>query len=293
VAAAYLAARSASSPDLGLATAAHLEGADTDTLASMTGALLGAALGTEWLGVYGRTVQDRALLVNLAEGLLAAPEKVQMKTPTHEQAHRVRTVFTEQISDMVGGPHLLRLPDRRRAQVSPAAADNAGQWLVALTEDGQTLHLRRPNSRQIPLFDVQSSLDLGRVEPPRPPVTGAHGGTQLQGAFLPVADADHVRRTLMDFFGLQPDHYGPSWASYGQLVLAQDRKALASSASPVAHLHISVADPRKTRQLLTGRGLMVTGDEDTDAFRVQIDPFLNVVFASAGDRRTPRWNSGF
>ncbi|MCG6497358.1 ADP-ribosylglycohydrolase family protein [Kitasatospora sp. A2-31] len=293
VAAAYLAARSASSPDRGLATAAHLEGADTDTLASMTGALLGAALGTEWLGGYGRSVQDRTLLINLAEGLLTGPEKARMKTPTYEQAHRARTVFTEQISDVVGGPHVLQLPDRRNAQVSPATGDNASRWLEAVTQDGQTLYLRRPDSRQIPLFDVEPSPAATRVEQPRPRAPKPSSGALLQGAYLPVADAEHVRRTLKDFFGLDPDHYGPTWVSYGQLVLAQDREASATPAQPVAQLHVSVTDPHKTRQLLAGRDLMVMGDEDTGTFRIQIDPLLSVVFAAAGDRRVPRWDSGF
>ncbi|MFE3108192.1 ADP-ribosylglycohydrolase family protein [Kitasatospora indigofera] len=293
VAAAYLAARSASSPDLGLATAAHLEGADTDTLASMTGSLLGAALGTEWLGVYGRAVQDRALLINLAEGLLAQPKNARIKIPTHEQSQRARTVFTEQISGLVGSSHLLQLPDRRNAQVSPAAGDNAGRWLVAVTQDGQTLHLRWPDSRQIPLFDVESSPPPIQVEPPRLPAPEQHSGAQLQGAYLPVADAENVRRTLADFFGLYPDHHGPTWASYGQLVLAQNREAVGTPSQPVAQLHVSVADPHKTRQLLLGRALVVVSDEDTGAFRVKIDPSLSVVFAAAGDRRAPRRSSGF
>ncbi|WP_051970110.1 ADP-ribosylglycohydrolase family protein [Kitasatospora azatica] len=293
VAAAYLAARSASSPDLGLATAARLDGADTDTLASMTGALLGAALGTEWLGIYGRTVQDRALLINLAEDLLAVPEKARMQAPTHEQAHRARTAFTEQISGVVAVPRVLQLPDRRSAQVSPAVGDSASQWLVAVTKDGQTLRLRRPDSRQIPLFDVESSPAPVRVEPSRPPARVPHIGAQLQGAYLPIADIEHVRRTLTDLFGLHPDHYGPTWVSYGQLVLAQDREYVAAPAQPVTELRISVADPHKTRQLLATQDMMVMSDENAGTFRVQIDPFLSVVFTAVSDRRAPRWGSGF
>lgn len=292
VAAAYLATRSASSPDLALATAARLDGADTDTLASMTGALLGAALGTEWLGAMGRTVQDRALLVDLAEGLIAAPEKARMQAPTHEQALGARTVFAEQLSRAAGVPRTLRLPDRRNAHVSPAPEDEAERWLVAVTEDGQTLHLRRPENRQAALFDVASSPGLARVEPSRPPVRTPQTAAQLQGAYVQVADSEQVRRVLSFFFGLSPDRYGPTWASYGQLVLTQDRTATPAPPEPLAQLRVAVPDLHQTRQLLASHDVNVTVEEETGTFRVQIDPYLTVVFAAAGDRRAPRWDFG-
>lgn len=287
VAAAYLAARSASSPDLGLVTAARLDNADTDTLASMTGSLLGAALGTEWLGVYGRTVQDRALLVDLAEGLLASPEKARIQPPSHEQAGQARTAFAKRISDAAGISRVLQLPDRRSAQVGPVTrGEAADHWLVASVEDGQTLYLRRPESQQATLFDVASDPT------PQPPPHTSQAKAQLHGAYLKVADIGQVRHALAYFFGLSPDRYGPMWASYGSLVLAQDRAATIAPSGPLAQLRVAVADPLRTRQSLTGQGLNVTSNESADTFRVQLDPYLTVVFAAANDRRAPRWDSG-
>ena len=288
VAAAYLATRSASSPDLALATAARLDGADTDTLASMTGALLGAALGTEWLGVYGRTVQDRSLLVNLAENLIAAPEKARQKSPTHEQASKARILFAEQLSRTAGIPRTLRLPDLRSAHVSPASGSAAKQWLVASTDDGQTLYLRRPDTPQPALFDVASPQKLIQAEQPRTPQPTA----QLQGAYLQVDDIDQVRRVLSFFFGLTPDRHGPTWASYGQLVLTQERPTAPAPTRPCAQLRIVVPDLHQTQQLLASHDMNVTGGEKTSAFRIQADPYLTVVFAAAGDRRAPRWEPG-
>ncbi|WP_262414257.1 ADP-ribosylglycohydrolase family protein [Actinacidiphila acidipaludis] len=292
VAAAYLAARSASSPDLGLVTAARLDNADTDTLASMTGSLLGAALGTEWLGSYGRTIQDRALLVDLAEGLLSSPETTRMQPPTHEQAARARAVFAKRISDAAGIPLVLQLPDRRSARLEPVThKEVADHWLVAVVEDGQTLYLRRPETPQSALFDVDSTPHPVAGEPIRRHARAVKAGAQLQGAYLKVADTDHVRDALQYFFSLSPDRYGPTWASYGNLVLAQDRTTTTAPTGPLTQLRIAVADPLGTRQLLTDNGLKVTGDEDTGTFRVQIDPYLTIVFATDGDRRAPRWDA--
>ena len=49
--------------------AAFAYGADTDTIASMTGGLLGAVVGLEWLGDYAVQVQDAQYLRMLGERL--------------------------------------------------------------------------------------------------------------------------------------------------------------------------------------------------------------------------------
>ncbi|MFG1766927.1 ADP-ribosylglycohydrolase family protein [Micromonospora parva] len=66
-AAIYLASRFAARPQGGLLTAAFLRKADTDTLASMTAAILGALQGVDWLGDLAPTIQDAAYLTKIAE----------------------------------------------------------------------------------------------------------------------------------------------------------------------------------------------------------------------------------
>ena len=65
-AAAYLAARHAAQPAQGVLRAAFEEGADTDTLAAVTGGLLGCLAGDEWLPAPWRDVQDAAYIRCLA-----------------------------------------------------------------------------------------------------------------------------------------------------------------------------------------------------------------------------------
>jgi len=66
VAAIYLASKYASSPRLALTEAAYLKNADTDTLASMVGGLLGILHGTKFLSVAWLDVQDYKFLKELA-----------------------------------------------------------------------------------------------------------------------------------------------------------------------------------------------------------------------------------
>ncbi len=68
VASAYLFSRHASDPRQGLLSAAFARGADSDTLAAMTGALLGALHGEDWLGPLGTSVLDASLLHSVAQG---------------------------------------------------------------------------------------------------------------------------------------------------------------------------------------------------------------------------------
>lgn len=70
-AAIYLAARFAARPENGLIAAAFLPKADTDTLASMTGALLGATHSTGWLGELDTQVQDGPYLRHVAHAVAA------------------------------------------------------------------------------------------------------------------------------------------------------------------------------------------------------------------------------
>jgi len=65
VASIYLASKYASSPQLGVVEAAYLKNADTDTLASMVGGLLGMLHGTEFISGSWMDVQDYEFLKQL------------------------------------------------------------------------------------------------------------------------------------------------------------------------------------------------------------------------------------
>lgn len=71
----YLASRHAADPRQGLLRAAFARRADTDTLAAMTGALLGAVHGPDWLGPAADKVMDAKLLQRTAETLSHPDER--------------------------------------------------------------------------------------------------------------------------------------------------------------------------------------------------------------------------
>ena len=67
----FLASRYAADPLHGLIEAAFAYGADTDTIASMTGGILGAVAGIEWLGNHVEHIQDAQFLKVLGEWLVS------------------------------------------------------------------------------------------------------------------------------------------------------------------------------------------------------------------------------
>ena len=69
----YLVSKFAVDRELPLAECIALKNADTDTLASMVGGLLGAIYGTEWIRDEWKTIQDYQYIVQVAEQLGEKP----------------------------------------------------------------------------------------------------------------------------------------------------------------------------------------------------------------------------
>ncbi|MHB8066200.1 MAG: ADP-ribosylglycohydrolase family protein, partial [Ruminiclostridium sp.] len=94
LAAIYLASRYANNPSLGIKVPAFSFGADTDTIASITGGLLGMLSGTNWIPTEWKAVQDYDCLIQMTELLLADNKKEATKEEVAEakaQDNRWRT----------------------------------------------------------------------------------------------------------------------------------------------------------------------------------------------------------
>jgi ADP-ribosylglycohydrolase len=142
-AAIYLASRFAARPEGGLLTAAFLRKADTDTLASLTAAILGALHGTQWLGSLGLDVQDAEYIAELADRTAA-----RVTDPPPWPTRRPHTLRSE-LHDTVVSRRSLHgeFPDGRLYRIDD----------VALLEDGRTLRARlRLGDSQTALVDLRT-----------------------------------------------------------------------------------------------------------------------------------------
>ncbi len=111
--AAYLVGRHAARPRQGVLRAAFERGADTDTLAAVTGGLLGCLAGDEWLPAPWRDVQDAAYTRCLAGPVARGPsgaEQQPVETPVAPQSI---------LTDLAGnGDHEIALRESTRVQAT-------------------------------------------------------------------------------------------------------------------------------------------------------------------------------
>lgn len=147
-AAIFLASRHAAEPIRGVAHAALAEGADTDTLASMVGGLLGAAVGLEWTRDFTRDLQDAGAIRHFADAIHTLGDGGVSDAP-------LTPVTKASLAAFLGGlrgihePVTVTLPNgmTARAQkwdgvISKSRSLLASAWKLEL-KDGQTLYVKK------------------------------------------------------------------------------------------------------------------------------------------------------
>lgn len=146
-AAIYLAARHAAQPVQGVLRAAFALGSDTDTLAAMTGGLVGALGGSDWLPPEWGAVQDLQYLRRIANKVAAraTPEGTPPALPP-VTAKALDNILESLIGghqgDLeFGGARQARVVDLYRPTPSTASINVVG-WRLA-TSDGQTLYVTK------------------------------------------------------------------------------------------------------------------------------------------------------
>ena len=222
----FLASRYASRPTQGLVAAAFASGADCDTLAAMTGALLGAVNGPDWLGRAAEVLQDHGYLVHMTDALLAktAPAVVQ---PTASMA-----TFWRELAGITVGTRL-DLPDGRIGTVRdivehPTRTRNRIRTWIVDASDGQTVFLKkitRPHEqRERPTEQAQQPL------------------VDRQGhrAIVAVEAADIERSVVFyrDVMGLEIRKRRHDYVQFGGFALVPSI-ATSRAANPVSQLRLS------------------------------------------------------
>lgn len=147
-AAIYLASRFAARPQGGLLSAAFLRKADTDTLASLTAAILGALHDTHWLGNLAVDVQDADYIAGLADRSAA-----HVTDPPPWPTRRPRTLRRELRDTLLARRDTHgEFPDGRQYRLDD----------VAVLHDGRVLRARlRLDDGQTALVDLQVDLAAG------------------------------------------------------------------------------------------------------------------------------------
>ena len=161
-AAAYLVARHAAQPVQAILRAAFEQGADTDTLAAMTGGLMGCLAGVEWLPSPWLEVQDSEYLRNIAGQISLGPDGASQHPV--EPLGNPQAIFSELARNgdrevVLGG--LKRVRATSLPVPKPIAQSIAVQAWRLNTSDGQTMYVTKVNR-------LRDDRMIHTLEPTRP-----------------------------------------------------------------------------------------------------------------------------
>jgi ADP-ribosylglycohydrolase len=196
----FLAGRSGTRPLSGLLQAAFAHGADTDTLASMVGALLGAVHGTNWLGDL-QGVQDSEYIADIARRLATGQEETSSGKAPISARELYRTLDNpSEKGGVFPDSRLFRVLGRERLSEAPGVVRVRLQF-----DDGQTVTVDRvhrniaaqPRNDRVKLVpDSGHAKERGADSVPR-----ASDGPTTIGVTLPTADLEATRLFYSQLLG--------------------------------------------------------------------------------------------
>ena len=145
----YLASRYAADPLNGLMSAAFADGADTDTIASMTGGLLGTLVSAQWPRHFVEALQDHEYISQMALRLIEQGTIIaSLEDHTEFVSGSAIGQFEKALPSMATSQEVT-LPDRRKAILEskeqlPTRVRNlaAFRWKLSV-DDGQTIYVKK------------------------------------------------------------------------------------------------------------------------------------------------------
>jgi ADP-ribosylglycohydrolase/catechol 2,3-dioxygenase-like lactoylglutathione lyase family enzyme len=266
VASIFLATRYLSQPQQGLIAAAFARGADTDTLAAMTGGLLGLLLGNEWLWPLASRVQDFEYTRELARPLEL---RRQAEPIDWRFTARERTRLYRWLDKALPGADA-ELPPFGRIRLTdvedyPARTQFVRAWALE-TQLGQSFLIKRYDKgrdgqpRWVPIARPEEGADRGapahdpssRVEP-------------RVGLVLRVSDVNRAKAFYTEVVGLSVRRATERFISFGWLALEPDERAgqlsLESSDDapmPAIRLYVGADEVERMRERFKEFGLNTT-----------------------------------
>lgn len=269
VGALFLASRYASQPQGGLVAAAFAKGADTDTLAAMTGTILGAIHEYEWLTVVSKQLQDVDYIRGLSAQLVSHERRQLEKSVLEPRPVTARAFWPHFGEPQKGEP--LALPDGRRGTVTGVVEHATKRrelvprtWVV-LTEDGQTLHFKR----------VQKAQPTGppTADTARAPASDVGDRRPRIGVVLHVADLERARVFYRDVVGLDVSKSSPTRTVFAGLLALEPLPSslrLAGTSEQLALLENDPTGPAPTFDALSAITIYL-GADDFGTVRTRIE----------------------
>jgi ADP-ribosylglycohydrolase/catechol 2,3-dioxygenase-like lactoylglutathione lyase family enzyme len=220
----FLASRYAADPVNGIIEAAYATGADTDTIASMTGAILGGLAGPQGMQELFDGVQDAPYLRQLADQL-ATPDLAEVKP------HAIKPVtrsdlqrFLNQLKSAVTGAEV-NLPDGRRVTTkgqeflrSRSGATVGTSWRL-VTSDNQSLCVKSLSRAKDAAGQAGDTGDRAPEHPSLVPQQAVTCRVKLM-----VDDLDRSASFYSQVFGLKATRRTPKYVHISDTLILVPRQ---------------------------------------------------------------------
>ena len=240
----FLASRYASRPAQGIVASAFSHGADTDTLASMAGGLLGAVNGPDWLRGIAPKVQDYDHLKAAARALVVPrDEPILGETPS-----AVRKFSRRQVPGRVGEE--IPLPDGRRGVIArvhdlPTKTRNEIRTFVIRTDDDQTLHITKRRRTHQPPSDTEKGTERGGL------VDKKRVRREPRIAYaIETANLEASTRFYRDLIGLNLTRRTSEFVVFGEALLLVPVTLKGDERTPQLRLGANASSAAPTRLLI-------------------------------------------
>lgn len=266
VAALYVSARTASRPMSGLLRTGFLRNADTDTIASMTGSILGAIHGPQWLNGLGPSVQDSEHITQTARALSSAKSGL-----SSDRQPLPRSVTEKALSDwsdrLSASAEAAELPDGRGFEISeilrlPTNTKNFVTRIVGRAADGQTIILDEITKSSTEAFRRGNPVEP--LQPPKASMPTTRATTQIRGIELAGQDLEASHRFYRDVLRLSCTLANDRLVLSDSLTISRGRVQQMAPADCV--LTLTVGDLTKTAAALKQiRGLKFSWTPGSDA----------------------------
>lgn len=268
VASIFLATRYLSQPQQALMCAAFARGADTDTLAAMTGGLLGLLSGNEWLGPLATRVQDFEYTQKLARQLelRRRADPIKWRFTIRERTRLYR--WLDEAQTGIEG----ELPPFGRVRLTnvedfPARTQFIRAWTLE-TQVGQSLLIKRYDKgrdgqpRWVP---TSRPGKAGDRDAPGPAYGPSSRVEPRVGLVLRVSNVDRAKTFYTEVVGLSVRRATERFISFGWLALEPDARAGQLSFEsgdealmPAIRLYVGVDEVDQMRERFREFGLKTT-----------------------------------
>ncbi|MCP3997598.1 MAG: hypothetical protein GY722_21430 [bacterium] len=229
-AAVYLCARYATQPVQAVLKAAFARKADTDTIAAMSGGLMGCLAGKDWLPHEWTELQDYDYLRRMANEVARGPSATQQR-PTSQRSMTRQDLDGLRSALVEGLQRDLDLDGTRRAEVvkflspKPLSQTTHAQAWQLRTSDGQLIYItklgRRPKKDVPPKYRRQPAANQATLSTARRATPAATAA----GLTLTVADIKSMTAFYEGVLGLRPGRHSHRFVSYGALSLIDTKTA--------------------------------------------------------------------